>query len=123
MKIIHARRPVLVEQYVLAFDRKSGQGGYAFPCTKEGKVLYQEMQEPGLLNLQRCLSGGESVIPKGVQDWSYTYWDPGLLRCACRRIVYLDDVMTNSCDCGREYDGNGCLLAPREHWEERWDEE
>jgi hypothetical protein len=43
---------------------------------------------------------------------------PGLARCHCGRTVELSDCMTNPCDCGRDLDGSGNVLAPRECWGE-----
>lgn len=37
--------------------------------------------------------------------------------CACGRKVYCDGF-TNTCDCGRDYNWNGTLLAPRSQWGE-----
>lgn len=39
-------------------------------------------------------------------------------RCHCGRYVELYDAFLNTCDCGRDYDGAGNLLAPREQWGE-----
>lgn len=37
--------------------------------------------------------------------------------CRCGRKVYCDGF-TNTCDCGRDYNWNGTLLAPRSQWGE-----
>lgn len=39
------------------------------------------------------------------------------IKCRCGRVVYCDGF-TNTCDCGRDYNWNGTLLAPRECWGE-----
>lgn len=38
-----------------------------------------------------------------------------LLRCDCGEELPCPDF-TNTCDCGREYNSCGQLLAPREQW-------
>jgi len=38
-------------------------------------------------------------------------------RCSCGRNVLLDSF-TCPCDCGRDYNQSGDLLAPREQWGE-----
>lgn len=40
------------------------------------------------------------------------------IRCACRRELDLHDGFLNTCDCGRDYNGSGQLLAPRSQWGE-----
>jgi hypothetical protein len=42
---------------------------------------------------------------------------PAIGRCQCGRKVVLANF-TNPCDCGRDYNWNGSLLAPRHHWGE-----
>ena len=37
--------------------------------------------------------------------------------CTCGRKVYCEGF-TTTCDCGRDYNWNGTLLAPREQWGE-----
>ena len=39
------------------------------------------------------------------------------IKCYCGREVVCDRF-TNPCDCGRDYNFNGDLLAPREVWGE-----
>lgn len=81
------------------------------------------MHPEGLQNLEKCLSGEYAVTLQGVKNYSYTYREPAEARCSCSRIVELSDPMTNTCDCGLEYNGSGQLLAPRSQWEEPWDDD
>lgn len=37
--------------------------------------------------------------------------------CACRAKVYVPDF-TNTCNCGRDYNSSGALLAQRSQWGE-----
>lgn len=48
-----------------------------------------------------------------------TRWEKGHteVRCDCGRKVHCSEF-TNGCDCGRDYNWNGQLLAPRQHWGE-----
>lgn len=43
---------------------------------------------------------------------------PGIARCACGRTLEFWDSSDVYCDCGRDYNGSGQLLAPREQWGE-----
>lgn len=40
------------------------------------------------------------------------------IKCSCGRTVAIYGRMTNSCDCGADYNWNGDRLAPREQWGE-----
>lgn len=40
-----------------------------------------------------------------------------IIQCACGREVVCDSF-TNTCDCDRDYNMSGQLLAPRSHWGE-----
>lgn len=40
------------------------------------------------------------------------------IKCACGRSVAIYNQMTNSCDCGADYNWSGSRLAPREQWGE-----
>jgi hypothetical protein len=42
---------------------------------------------------------------------------PAVGKCACGRRVLLAGF-TNTCECGRDYNMNGTLLAPRSQWGE-----
>lgn len=45
-------------------------------------------------------------------------FEAGVIRCRCGEPLELDDPMTNTCNCGAEYNGAGQRLAPREQWGE-----
>lgn len=121
MKIIRKSQWIHVESYGLDFDFKDKQdGGFSFPCTKEGQLLMEEIQHPaGQENLRKCLSGEYDVIPQGVVDYSYNYFEHAQGQCSCGEIVDLLGF-TNECKCGLEYNTSGQLLAPRCQWEDEW---
>jgi len=43
--------------------------------------------------------------------------EPKVIECGCGRKVECYGF-TTTCDCGRDYNWNGDLLAPREQWGE-----
>jgi hypothetical protein len=50
--------------------------------------------------------------------------NPKTITCDCGEEVVLYDALTNECDgCEQLYNGGGQRLAPRDQWEESWDEE
>lgn len=66
------------------------------------------------------MSGEYSVTAEGTKDYSYSYFQAAIGKCICERLVTLEDPLTNTCDCGREYNMSAQLLAPRSQWEEKW---
>ena len=122
MQIVRRSQRMKVEQYAIEFDWKDEPGGYSFPCTKTGEILYKELQPACLDNLEKCLNGTYAVTLQGVKDYSYTVAMPAQGRCDCRLLVELEGF-TNTCACGREYNSSGQLLAPRSQWEEAWDDD
>jgi hypothetical protein len=123
MEMVRRSQIVQVERYAVDFEWNDMPGaGFSFPCDKQGNILQDEMRPEGCQNLEKCLSGEYAVIPQGVRDYSYTYREPAQGRCFCGKIVELVDF-TNTCGCGLEYNTSGQILAPRNQWEEPWDED
>ncbi len=53
------------------------------------------------------------------QIWTYHERGYVVIRCDCGISIECDDGFLNNClRCGRNYDGNGNLLAPIEQWGE-----
>jgi hypothetical protein len=117
MNIIKESKRVNVEAYALVFewDDEIG-GGFSFPCDKNGTLLLDKMPPAAQENLKKCQSGEYVTVARGIRDYSYTYPEFAQGRCSCGRIVELIDPMTNTCECGLEYNGGGQLLAPRSQW-------
>lgn len=121
MEIISKRRAVKVENWARDFTWNTESGaGFSFPCDRQGNLLMDKIPSTGRGNLQGCLSGEYDVTPQSVKDYSHTYYEPACGKCDCGRIVELFDPMTNTCDCGLEYNCVGQLLAPRSQWGDEW---
>ena len=119
MEIVQRSHHTYVERYALLFAwNDTPKAGFSFPCTKEG-IVESGLPLPAQDNLKKCLSGEYAVTPQGVVDCSYTYFQASIGRCECGEIIELADF-TNTCECGREYNSSGQLLAPRSQWEEPW---
>lgn len=126
MQITKPARRVRCAEYTLEFDWRGRPGsGFVFPCDPDGNVLVSELAPEARANLSDCLLGRIDVVPLGVQVARWSYREPAEGRCVgCGRLVVLADAMTNSCDCGYEYNGGGQLLAPRSQWnDDPWDED
>lgn len=120
MKIIKHREIVTVTTYALVFDYEGSASGsgFSFPCDKRGQP--EPMRPAGEKNYQACLTGavnGRRVVARGIESRTHSYPECAKGRCACGRVVELDSF-TNECDCGRDYNMSGQLLAPREQWGE-----
>ena len=120
---IQPRTQVYIEQYTLAFRYEDDPGaGYGFPCDRDGNVKMDKLSPEAKKNLEMCQTGQITPPIKlvGVEDWSYSYWAPAIIKCIdCGKHVTLDDAMTNDCrTCGRLYNGFGQALAPKHQWEE-----
>lgn len=125
-KLIKRRGVEYVETYRLLFDRiVNGEEvyhfGFGFDCDKNGKVI-----DPSHPSYLACLSGtvdGAAVGTGYVETFSFRKQVAGELRCDCRRLVYLNDAMTNQCECGRFYNGSGQQLSHPRHWGEETGEQ
>jgi hypothetical protein len=121
MKIIAHSKFVTVVSYRLAFDYEGEVNfGFSFECDKNGKVDESKLRPAGLENYKKCLTGQvgtRKVVCVGVDRREHNYREPAVGRCVCGRNVELGRF-TNSCDCGRDYNGSGQELAPRSQWGE-----
>lgn len=117
-KIIRRGERVERVEYYLSFERNDLPGaGFSFPCDQQGNVYRDRLQPAGLENLADCLSGVHNVTAEGVKESHWSFWQPGILKCDCGREVELHGF-TNTCQCERDYNQSGQLLAPRSQWGE-----
>lgn len=109
-------------EYSLFFEQAKRPGsGFSFLCDKEGNVFLDRLQPIERENLEKCLKGEYEVIAPCVK--SESYWRPAVGRCECGEELELQSSWANTCKCGREYNMSGQLLAPRNQWEESWDDD
>ncbi len=98
------------------FDRPNGSG-FGFDCDAKGRVvLANDAQRASYAQAMRELADG-TIADMGVVIHRWTYRQPAEGRCVCGRTVVLDGF-TCPCDCGRDYNASGQMLAPREQWGE-----
>lgn len=117
-KIIRRGERVERVRWYLSFERNDLPGaGFSFPCDQAGNVYRDQMQPAGLESLADCLSGVHDVTAEGVKESRWSFWQPAILLCDCGREVELDGF-TCPCECGRDYNSSGQLLAPRSQWGE-----
>lgn len=124
LPIIEDARLETIEEYWLDFSLAGMPGaGWCFPCDSAGHVDETTLQPAGLLSFRMCQQGsderGRAVISKGVMCQRRTIRHPAIARCHCNARLELASSWLNTCDAGgRDYDGSGAALAPRQHWGE-----
>ena len=126
----------------------SDGSGAGFECDEHGNVDLGALAPAGLSNYMECITGEVSrMVGQRYQcvtdkDGDPTYrailgtgelktykvsseivrrvrreTTPAHGKCPCGRKVYLTGF-TNTCECGRDYNMSGSLLAPRSQWGE-----
>lgn len=97
--------------------RDSPGAGFSFDCNEQGEIDRSDFFPEAVVNLRKCLDGTFDVIDHGVEKREWSYRHPSVGLCVCGREVVLDGF-TCPCECGRDYNSGGQLLAPREQWGE-----
>lgn len=117
MRIIAPRQYIEAVFYRREFRWSWGSPGhgFSFDCDAQGNVKLTNAA--AALNYYMCLSGAHDVVDEGIGMYESGYTAPARGLCDCGEEVTLSGF-TNPCDCGRDYDSNGGLLAPRSQWGE-----
>lgn len=122
MKIIQEGGRYSTQAYerVFYYEGHIGSWGFAFPCDAAGNIDQAQMTDSSRASLAKCLEGCDGktkIVDGGVEHRTYYHRQQRLGKCDCGRIVELDRF-TCPCECGRDYNSSGQLLAPREQWGE-----
>jgi hypothetical protein len=96
--------------------------GFSFDCDAEGNPL-PGMNPIARANLEDCKAGRISVTPLELHRSEREVMSPPVIRCDCGQKLTLWNSWATSCDCGREFNGSGQLLADRAQWGEETGEE
>jgi hypothetical protein len=105
------------EDHYLVFDRLDLPGsGYSFKCDEHGTVDttgFTDVQQQSWADAQ-----DDDYSFGRVETYIRQWTDPAIGECYCGENVDIyPGEMTSTCDhCGRDYDWNGVLLAPRSQW-------
>lgn len=125
LKIITGRERKEHVEYRRCFEWKGKSGGFSFPCDQYGNIL------PGLApsgdeNIRCCRDGTYDVHDMGVVTYRNSYVQPAIGLCACGHELELvgdERGYGIDCVCGRIYNSAGQELAPRNQWEESYDDD
>ena len=116
-EIISPRRWIETVENRLHFNLMNGNC-FSFPCDEKGKVDEASWPPAARDNFRSCVSGRFKVKRSERLEWVSVEKIPAVLKCDCGKRVNLHSGWANECECGREYNGSGQLLAPREQWGE-----
>lgn len=112
------RRETRTTYALAAWDSRRPGCGISFDCDAEGHILNPlALPDLALRNLCAMLFQPDRYTPT-IETRKNSYPISGSGRCTCGCLIYLDDDMTNSCRCGRLYDGYGQELADPSQWGE-----
>jgi len=129
-EFIRKREYIKNYRYSLFFADEGSRGlsGFAFECDEDGNVTEDfSKKESARKSYEGCVKGqvGDRKFgPPQIQKMDYSYWCPASIRCSCGAEVVLElpskyySCDVNTCDCGKDYNGSGQLLAPRSQWGE-----
>lgn len=105
--------------YELRWKCDDSSYGFGFPCDKNGKVNEKKLAPAALVNYRKLVLGQMPDFTGSpyVKKWTNRWIEPAIAKCSCGSKVTLEHF-TNTCECGRDYNTSGQLLAPREQWGE-----
>lgn len=123
-RVIREREQETHVEYTLLHPRKDCPGaGWGPKCDEEGRVDEDELRA----RAPACYAEWVRVQKLGYDDAGYhepyvqkfesTWMRPLLIRCDCGQSLSCS-AFTNTCDCGRDYNRSGALLAHRSQWGE-----
>ena len=119
MEIISNRRMVTEITYEIFFQYTGATTlhGFGFPASESGEIDLESMRPAALANYFKCLKKEIAVDEPELKKFERHYHEPAVGKCQCGCEVVLDRF-TNTCDCGRDYNMSGQLLADRSQWGE-----
>ena len=121
LEIMEESKLVEGTDYRMCFWYKGHRGGwgYTFDCDKEGNLAPFKCPEAAD-SYARCLAGKDAngdILKGEIRAEDFSYYTKTVGKCQCGGKIYLANF-TNTCDCGRDYNTSGQLLAPRSQWGE-----
>lgn len=123
MKIIKHREMETVVEYERLYGVKPSQVYFAFKCSEQG-VVDSTINPVAYDNYKQCEAGtkvvnGNTMEFLEVKKFEQDVWHNAVGICdKCESKLELVDAMTNTCDCGAEYNGSGQRLEDRRLWDD-----
>lgn len=124
MKLIKQREYFFNIVYKKVYgDKNKEQMYFAFECDENGNILKENLHEDAIKNLINIEQGNKyvnGIKMEYLRDEKYEvegYSNPIGICDVCEAKIELSDVMTNSCDCGAEYNRSGDRLEDRRLWD------
>ena len=129
MKIIQQPYSEEVVTYQRVYGSKEGEMYFGFDCDPKGNIDEEKLHPAALENYKSCEAGTKEVNGVKmhfieVKKYERTLRHDRIGLCdVCEEKIWLSDPLTNTCNCGAEYNMSGQRLRPREEWEENYDED
>lgn len=123
MKIIKHRTYFENIGYKKIFGVQPDNMYFAFECSEEGVVDESALHPDAVANYHACKNGTKVVNGKvmeflEIKKFHQEGYDSAVGICdVCENNLELSDPMTNTCDCGAEYNGSGQRLEDRRLWD------
>lgn len=124
MKIIKHRTPWSNVGYEKMYGIKPKSLHYSFSCNEQGEVDESKLHPAAVENYNACKNGtktfnGQPIELLEIKRFEQEGYDPAVGICdKCEAKIELYDPMTNTCDCGAEYNGSGQRLEDRRLWDD-----
>lgn len=124
MKIIKHREYFENVFYKKIFGVKPNDMYFAFECSEEGIVDESTLHPDAVTNYHAC-KNGKKVVNGNIMEFleirkfNQEGYENAIGICnVCGNKLELSNPMTNTCDCGAEYNGSGQRLEDRRLWDD-----
>lgn len=124
MKIIKERTLENIVSYKKEYGDSEKESLYfSFDCDENGNINLDLLHEDAIKNLKEIEQGikfinGIKIELLGVKRYEQDVFYDAVGICeVCEDKVTLSDPMTNTCDCGAEYNRSGQRLEHRSLWD------
>jgi len=118
MQITVERKKIQRTFYMLEFNHKHGDGGFAFDCDKHGNLL-PDVNDCAMQNYYNCVNDTTNFMPMGVIQYTHSWIENARGLCNCGTEIELRDEYHGACQCnscGQCYNLMGQSLVPPEYW-------
>lgn len=124
LNIVKPRATIERVVYRLDFDRKDGNGGYAFDCTSEGKIVDSSLHAYNNF-LEEVYNEAEYDDPYvNKEEFTFTEAAEGICPYCGRTVILTDDYLgATSCECGQWFNLYGQELVKPQYWESDYEED
>lgn len=101
IEIISPRHRETEIDYVYFYPRvgSNGDGGFAFPCDKDGNIDFDNMRPEMIDSYEWCESHPEKFDEPYVRQDKHSYMQNAIAKCECGKKIELYDEYMGACEC------------------------